>query len=42
MIIQAFNKGGIQGVKDIIEEEEDNEDGKARQGMGGKMKIRKR
>ena len=25
MIIQAYKKGGVQGVKDIIEEEEDEE-----------------
>lgn len=25
MIIQAYKKGGVQGVKDIIEEEEEDE-----------------
>ena len=31
MIIQAYKKGGVQGVKDIIEEEEEEDDGNGQQ-----------
>ena len=27
MIIQAYKKGGVQGVKDIIEEDDEEEEG---------------
>lgn len=31
MIIQAYKKGGVQGVKDIIEEEEEDEGNQSNQ-----------
>lgn len=38
MIIQAYKKGGVQGVKDIIEEEDDVDDAGAQpQNNNGQM-----